>query len=79
MPVSLSGCCWYLLFRKQNSCSALPVVFNLIFLVLLTDFRVCDTTQAKSSEIDFDYEAYASQRLDEFNRLMREARVSEAS
>ncbi len=29
--------------------------------------------QAKSSEIDFDYVAYAQQRLDEFARLIRAA------
>lgn len=33
--------------------------------------------QAKSSEIDFDYVAYASQRLNEFKRLVREAGVAE--
>jgi hypothetical protein len=29
--------------------------------------------QAKSSEIDFDYEAYGVQRLNEFQRLVAEA------
>ena len=34
-------------------------------------------TQAKSSEIDFDYEAYGMQRLQEFQRLVAAAGLNE--